>query len=409
MLKQPKQPKHKKKILALALIFLFIFGGGLLFPFTNSVSAEISFPEVSSESAVLMEFSRGEILFSKNGDVRMPPASLTKMMTLLLAYEALEEGRVTLDEEVTISEKAWQTGGSQMFLNVGQKVSYEDLMTGIAVISANDACVALAEHLFGLEASFVQEMNKKARELNLKNTQFENASGLPHPDHFSSAEDIAILSHYLISTYPEVLKLYSQREFTFNEIPQMNRNPLLGRFPGADGLKTGHTSEAGYCLAGTAEQNGMRFITVVFNAPSEAVRLKDSEALLNFAFRNYSLEEVFSEGEIVTAVKVSKGVEKEVQLQVGNAVKVVIPYHRKEDLTCRINAPETITSPVEKGTPLGKVEIILDDTVLYEEPLLAAEDVARAGRLALLYRSVSEFISSLWKQLVEKIASFLPL
>ncbi len=398
--------KQKRKILALALIC--ILGGGWLFPFINVASAEMSFPEVSSSAAVLMEFSRGEILFSQNGNVQMPPASLTKMMTLLLAYEALDEGRVTLEEEVTISEKAWQTGGSQMFLNVGQKVSFGDLLKGIAIISANDACVAVSEHLSGLEASFVQEMNKKARELNLQNTQFENASGLPHPDHFSTAEDIAVLSHYLISKYPQALELYSQTEFSFNDISQMNRNPLLGRFPGADGLKTGHTDEAGYCLAGTAEQNGMRFITVVFNAPSDSVRLKDSEALLNFAFRNYCIEEVFPESEIISTIQVSKGEEKEVGLKVGSAVEVVIPFDRKDDLSVRVDVPEITSSPVEQGTPLGKVQIILDGKVIGEEPLLAASDVARAGRLALIYRSVSEFFSSLWRQLIEKIASFLP-
>ena len=398
--------KQIKKITTLALILLL--GISPLIPSTKAESAQTSLPEVSSRAAVLMEFSRGEIIFSQNGSEPMPPASLTKIMTLLLAYDALEEGRAKWDEKVTISEKAWQTGGSQMFLEVGKQVTYGDLITGLAVVSANDACVALAEHLCGLEASFVQEMNKKARELNLSNTMFENASGLPHPDHYSSAEDIARLSHFLISKYPQVLDLYSQKEFTFNNISQTNRNPLLGRFPGADGLKTGHTSEAGYCLAGTAEQNGMRFISVVFNSPNEAVRQKDSEALLNFAFRNYCLEKVFSAGEVLSTVQVSKGEEKEVRLQVANAVEVVIPYDRKEDLQVRTDVPESVSSPVTKGTALGKIEVTLDGTVLREEPLVAAGDVARAGRLALLWRSCSEFTSSLWKQLVEKVLSFLP-
>lgn len=398
--------KLTKQLSSFALIL--ILGSSIFFPSAKAASTQTSFPEINSGSAVLMEFSRGEIIFSQNGSEPMPPASLTKIMTLLLAYEALEEGRAKWDEKVTISEKAWQTGGSQMFLEVGKQVTYGELITGIAVVSANDACVALAEHLCGLEASFVQEMNNKARELNLSNTMFENASGLPHPDHYSSAEDIARLSHFLISKYPQVLDLYSQREFTFNNISQKNRNPLLGRFPGADGLKTGHTSEAGYCLAGTAEQNGMRFISVVFNSPNEAVRQKDSEALLNFGFRNYCLEKVFSAGEVLSTVQVSKGEEKEVRLQVANAVEVVIPYDRKEDLQVRTDVPESVSSPVTKGTALGKVEVTLDGTVLREEPLVAANDVARAGRLALLWRSCSEFTSSLWKQLVEKVLSFLP-
>ncbi|HHU76360.1 MAG TPA: D-alanyl-D-alanine carboxypeptidase [Firmicutes bacterium] len=398
--------KRIRKIIAPALIILL--GISPLALFARAESAPASFPEISSPAAVLMEFSRGEILFSQNGSERMPPASLTKIMTLFLAFEAREEGRVSWDDKVVISEKAWKTGGSQMFLNAGDSVAFRDLVTGIAVVSANDACVALAEHLSGLEASFVQEMNNKARELNLKNTRFENASGLPHPDHYSTAEDIALLSHSLINKYPEVLDLYSQEGFTFNGISQMNRNPLLGRFPGADGLKTGHTTDAGYCLAGTAEQNGMRFISVIFNASSEGIRQKDSEALLNFAFRNYCLETVFTAGEIVATTAVSKGEEKEIQLEVGNDTEVVIPYDRKDDLEIRMDVPEIVTSPVSKGTPLGKVEIILDGTVLKEEPLLASDDVARAGHLTLFWRSLSGFVSSLWTQLIEKIQNVLP-
>lgn len=398
--------KRIRKIIAPALIILL--GISPLALFARAESAPASFPEISSPAAVLMEFSRGEILFSQNGSERMPPASLTKIMTLFLAFEAREEGRVSWDDKVVISEKAWKTGGSQMFLNAGDSVAFRDLVTGIAVVSANDACVALAEHLSGLEASFVQEMNNKARELNLKNTRFENASGLPHPDHYSTAEDIALLSHSLINKYPEVLDLYSQEGFTFNGISQMNRNPLLGRFPGADGLKTGHTTDAGYCLAGTAEQNGMRFISVIFNASSEGIRQKDSEALLNFAFRNYCLETVFTAGEIVATTAVSKGEEKEIQLEVGNDTEVVIPYDRKDDLEIRLGLPEIVTSPLSKGTPLGKVEIILDGTVLKEEPLLASDDVARAGHLTLFWRSLSGFVSSLWTQLIEKIQNVLP-
>ncbi len=398
--------KLMKKISALALIILL--GINPLIPSARAASAPIFFPEISSPAAVLMEFSRGEILFSQNGSEQMPPASLTKIMTLLLAFEAREKGRVSWDEEVVISEKAWKTGGSQMFLNVGESVAFRNLITGVAVVSANDACVAVAEHLCGLEASFVQEMNNKARELNLRNTRFENASGLPHPDHYSTAEDIALLSHCLITKYPEVLDLYSQKDFTFNGISQTNRNPLLGRFPGADGLKTGHTSDAGYCLAGTAEQNGMRFISVVFNSPSEAIRQKDSEALLNFAFRNYCLEKIFSAGEIIASTEVSKGEEKEIQLQVASDVEVVIPYDRKDDLQTRMDVPESVASPVEKGAPLGKVEIILDGAVLKEEPLLASGDVARAGRLALLWRSLSGFVASLWEQSIQKIQDLLP-
>ena len=377
-------------------------------PVSYAAPADLSFPVITSQAAALMEFSRGEIIFSQNGDVRMPPASLTKIMTLLLAYDALEEGRVTWEDEVTVSEKAWETGGSQMFLNIGQKVSYGDLLSGIAIVSANDACVALSEYLCGLEASFVQEMNKKASELNLRDTQFENASGLPQAGHYSSVEDMTFLAAYLLKKYPQVLELYSRREFTFNNITQPNRNPLLDRYPGADGLKTGHTNEAGYCLAGTAVQNGMRFIAVIFNAPSEAVRRTESEALLNYAFRHYSLEEIFAAGETVSVIEVAKGEKKETYLQAANDLQVVIPYNRRDDLLINIILPESITSPIIQGTPAGEIEITLDGAVVLKEPLYTGEDVAKAGRLALLWRSIKEFFSSLWRLIAEKATNILP-
>ena len=402
-----------KKRITIFLIVLVLFSAPpitIWTPVSNAepAPADLSFPLVTSQAAALMEFSGEKIIFSQNGDVRKPPASLTKIMTLLLAFEALEEGRVSLEEEVTISENAWETGGSQMFLNIGQKVAYGDLLKGIAIVSANDACVALAEHLCGLEASFAQEMNKKAAELGLLNTQFENASGLPQADHYSSAEDMAKLAVYLLKTYPQVLDLYSQREFTFNNITQPNRNPLLDRYPGADGLKTGHTNEAGYCLAGTAVQNGMRFIAVIFNAPSESVRRTESEALLNYAFRHYSLEEIFSAGETIAVIEVAKGEKKETYLQTIKDLQVVIPYNRKDDLKINIIVPDNITSPILRGTQAGEIEIALDGAVILKEPLYTSEDVAKAGRLALLWRSIKEFFSNLWQLIAEKVTNILP-
>ncbi len=367
------------------------------------------FAEIEAHAAVLMEYSTGEILFAQNAEEPLPPASLTKIMTLLLGYEALEEGRIAWDEEVVISERSWSTGGSQMFLEIGQLVSVGELITGIASISANDACVALAEHLYGSEELFVREMNRKARDLGLANTQFTNTSGLPEPSHYSSAMDMARIAHYLIAHYPDALELHAMREFTFNDILQYNRNPLLGRYPGADGLKTGHTREAGYCLIGTAAQDGMRFLTVVMNAPSNQGRLDDTETMLNHAFRNYYLHRFFDEGEIVGSVAVSGGEERFVDVQTDRAVEVVIPLIREDDLEYSIITPQSIPARVEAGTPAGEIEVSLDGRPLQSVPLSAVGEVERAGRISLFFRAFGDFFARVWGSFTEWLKEIIPL
>ncbi|HHT46351.1 MAG TPA: D-alanyl-D-alanine carboxypeptidase [Firmicutes bacterium] len=398
--------KITKKMVAYLLMFTIFFGTFISFP-SGIQAQEVSFPDLDSQSAILMEFSRGEIIFSKNGSEPLPPASLTKIMTLLLSYEALQSERISWDEETVVSQKAWETGGSQMFLEIGQKVTIGDLITGIAVVSANDACVAIGEHLYGSEAIFVQEMNKKAAELGLKNTQFQNSSGLPHPDHYTTAEDLAVLSRYLIKNFPEYLKLHSQTQFTFNDIDQYNLNPLLGRYPGADGLKTGHTSEAGHCLAGTAAQDGLRFITVTMNASKTEKRLTDNETMLNYAFRNYTLAKILPAGETITSIRVTGGEERQLDLILENPLETVVPFDRQEDLKLEYNVPESAPAPVEKGAPLGSIEVLLDGKKLTEEPLLAATDIEKAGTFSLILRSVTDFFSGLWQKLLQIISNLL--
>lgn len=398
--------KITQKIVVYSLLFTILCGTFFAFP-AQMRAQEVSFPDLDSHSAVLMEFSRGEIIFSKNGSEPLPPASLTKIMTLLLSYEALQSGRISWDEETVVSQKAWETGGSQMFLDIGKKVTIGDLVTGIAVVSANDGCVAIAEHLCGSEAIFVQEMNKKAAELGLKNTQFQNSSGLPHPDHYTTAEDLAVISRHLIKNFPEYLKLHSQTQFTFNDIVQYNLNPLLGRYPGADGLKTGHTTEAGHCLVGTATQEGLRFITVTMKASSAEKRLIDNETMLNYAFRNYTLAELLPAGEVVSSIRVTGGEERQLDLTLEKPVETVVPFSRQEDLELKHNVPESAPAPVEKGSPLGSVEVFLDGKKLTEEPLLAAKDIKKAGLFSLIIRSVSDFFSGLWQKLLQVISNLL--
>ena len=406
----PKSKRNKWKRYAACFMLLFIFLQGLFSTFFTSPlqAREADFPDLSAETAVLMEFSSGQVIYAKNADEPRPPASLTKIMTLLLVYDALDKGETSWDEQVTISEKAWATGGSQMFLEIDQQVTVGELITGIATISANDACVAISEHLYGSEELFVREMNRKAREMELQNTQFQNTSGLHHEEHFTSAMDMAQIAHYFIQNYPESLELHAQEEYIFNEIRQYNRNPLLGRYPGADGLKTGHTSLAGYCLVGTASQDGMRFITVVMDAPSNSDRLSDSETMLNYAFRNYSLYPLFEDGEIVGKAKVSRGEERYVDIQSNKAVEVVVPFEREDEVEYKLETPESIPAKVEAGTPAGHIEVSLDGEVLQTFPLFAASDVEEAGMIALFFRAIGDFFSGIWGGFTSWLKEILP-
>ncbi len=399
-----------KKPTACCLLLVMLLAGlhAFLLP-ARTDAQEAVFTDLEAHAAVLLEYHSGEVLFAQNAEEPLPPASLTKIMTLLVAYEALDEGRTTWDELVTISERSWATGGSQMFLEIGQQVPMGELIAGIATISANDACVAIAEHLYGSEELFVQAMNRTARELGLVHTHFTNASGLPHPEHYASAMDLARLAHHFIQNYPESLALHAQKEFTFNEILQYNRNPLLGRYPGADGLKTGHTEAAGYCLVGTAAQQGMRFIAVVMNAPSNAARQNDTETMFNYAFRTYTLHRIFDRGEHVDSVKVAGGQERYVEVKTDGPVEVVVSALREDDVQSRIETLESIPARVEIGTPAGHVEVILDDRILQRVSLSAADEVERAGRISLFFRALGDFFANLWWGFTDWLKEIIPL
>jgi D-alanyl-D-alanine carboxypeptidase (penicillin-binding protein 5/6) len=317
---------------------------------------------------------------------------------LLLAFEAIEEGKAEWDDLVPVSEAAWKIEGSRMFLEVGKEAKYSDIVTGISVVSANDGCVALAEYLCGSEDAFVQVMNRRAKELGLSKTQFKNSSGLPAKGHHMSARDIAVLAQYLIKKYPKILEIESQKEFTFNKIKQYNRNPLLGVFPGADGLKTGWTEEAGYCLVGTARQNGMRMISVVLNIKNEESRLTASRELLNYGFNNFQIMEVIKAGEIVDSINIDKGKKLEVPVKVDSDISIVAPIARKNDLKIvPLKAADSLEAPVSTGTVIGRLEVRLDGQSLATADISTAEDVSRAGFFELLLRSLWKFIRSLFK------------
>lgn len=353
--------------------------------------------ESSAGSAILMETSTGQILYEKNAEASMPPASITKIMTLLLGFEALESGKVKWDEMVTVSEAAWRMEGSRMFLEVGTKVKFGDIMTGISVVSANDGCVALAEHLYGSESAFVQAMNQRAKELGLTGTHFKNSNGLPAEGHVMTAKDIAVLARHLINSYPRIIELESQKEYTFNNIRQYNRNPLLNSFPGADGLKTGWTNEAGYCLVGTAKQNDIRMLSVVLNTKDEKERLKASQELLTYGFNNFELVTAKQSGTIVDTVDVKNGKELTVPVKVDDTITVLIPSSRKDDIKVSVSKDiESLDAPVSSNIRIGTLEIQLDGQALGTADISTAEDVPKAGFFELLWRSIVNFFKSLF-------------
>ena len=352
----------------------------------------------TAEYAILMEASTGKILYEKNADKPLPPASITKIMTLLLGFEALEKGEAGWDDLVTVSEKAWRMEGSRMFLEPGTKVPLHDIMTGISVVSANDGCIALAEHLCGSEEAFVQRMNERAKELGLTQTQFKNANGLPAEGHHMSARDIAVLARYLITNHPKILEIESTTDFTFNGVYQKNRNPLLGNYPGADGLKTGSTDEAGFCLVGTAEQNGMRLISVVLKMKNEEVRKTASVELLDYGYQNFELYEVAKEGEIIDEVPVRNGKELNVPVKINEPVSAVVPKDRKEDIEITVvPKKETVPAPAAANTVVGKAEIRLDGEVLTTAEVSTAKEVEKAGFFTILLRNIADFFRSLFK------------
>ncbi|HHY83446.1 MAG TPA: D-alanyl-D-alanine carboxypeptidase [Clostridiales bacterium] len=351
-----------------------------------------------AEAAILIEASTGKVLYEKNADQPLPPASITKIMTLLLAFEALERGDVKWDDMVTISELAWRVEGSRMFLEVGKKVPLGDIITGISVVSANDGCVAVAEHLNGSVEAFVQQMNKRAKELGLTNTQFQNPHGLSAEGHYMSARDIANLAKVLITNHPKILEIESMTEFTFNDIYQKNRNPLLGVYPGADGLKTGWTEEAGYCLVGTALRNGMRLISVVLRTKDEAERLAASRELLDYGFQNHEFVEVVKKDEILGEANVKNGKELTVPVKANESVKVVIHKDKKDEVKIDLSLEKDILpAPVEANTQVGKAEIRLGDELLAATTVSTNQAVEKAGFFEILWRGIVDFFRSLFK------------
>jgi serine-type D-Ala-D-Ala carboxypeptidase (penicillin-binding protein 5/6) len=352
-------------------------------------------PQIAASGYILMDAVSGQVLVEHNADERLAPASLTKMMTSYVADHELERGNIRMKDMVNVSVKAWRTGGSRMFIREGTQVSVEDLLKGIIIVSGNDASVALAEHIAGSEDAFADLMNRHADRLGMTNTRFRNATGLPAEGHYSSARDMAILARAIINDYPQHYHLHAERSFTYNNITQQNRNLLLWRDPSVDGLKTGHTDEAGYCLVASAKQGNQRLISVIKGASSEQTRAVESQKLLTWGFRFFETYQAYQAGDALSRVRVWMGKDDELDIGPADDLVMTIPRDSRQRLKAEMTVNPDIRAPIRTGTELGKVTISLDGDTLLERPLVALRDVEQAGffkrlwhRLKLMFRNL---------------------
>ena len=347
---------------------------GVLQEIPSVVRSVVPTPDVPARSWMLVDFESGWILGSENRDMQIEPASLTKLMTSYLVFDALKKGEINLTDQVYVSKKAWKTGGSRMFIQVDTHVTIEELLKGLIIQSGNDAAVALAEHLGGSEEGFAVRMNHKAAELGMVNSQFTNSNGLPDSNHYSTAEDILILSRALIRNFPDMFKLYSTQEYTYNDITQKNRNVLLWRDPSVDGLKTGYTRAAGYCLIGTAKREDMRLMAIVTGADSRKIRADAVQSLLQYGYAAYDGLLLYRPGSEVARVPLWMGELDEASLGVGDYLGLVFPKGQRERLSAALNIPESMEAPLAGGADVGSIEVKYDGQPLLTRRLLLNQD-----------------------------------
>ncbi len=353
-------------------------------------------PQINATSYLLMDPASGQILMEANSHEQLPPASLTKMMTAYIVERELDEGRLKMDEMVPISVNAWRTGGSRMFVKEGSRVSVEDLLRGVIIQSGNDASVALAEYVAGSEGAFADVMNQQAKLLGMKNTHFMNATGLPHEDHYSTAYDLAMLASAIINDYPETYSIYAEKHFTYNDIRQPNRNSLLWRDPSVDGLKTGHTEEAGYCLVASAKRDNTRLIAVVMGTDSVEARAREVQKMLNYGFRYYESATLFKAGESLLESRVWSGESNQVRLGLESDMVLTIPRGARDSLESVMEVESVIKAPIATGDELGTVKIIHEDEVLAERPVVALESVPEGGLFKRLLDAIKLFFHGLF-------------
>lgn len=385
------------KCRAITLALVMIFSGASAVA-QNAASIIPRPPQIAASSYILMDARTGKVIVEENADDQLPPASLTKIMTAYIAEVEIDNGNMSLDDEVHISEKAWRTQGSKMFVDINSRVRVEDILRGIIIQSGNDAAVAMAEHLAGSEDAFADMMNQHAQLLGMTNTVFMNASGLDTDEAYNimSARDLAILARATIIDHPDHYSIYAEREFTYNGITQPNRNTLLFRDRNIDGMKTGWTTAAGYCLVASGERDGMRLISVVMGTASEDARAAESQKLMTYGFRYFETHKLYDQNEVVSSTKVWSGKENTVELGVPDEVVITIPRGQAGEMQANMLLDETITAPIEAGQVLGTVEIVLGDETLYHGNVVAMQSVERAGLFKRLIDFLTLFFTNLF-------------
>jgi serine-type D-Ala-D-Ala carboxypeptidase (penicillin-binding protein 5/6) len=369
-------------------LFLFLF---LTFFKVYAEEAEIltpSAPTIAASSYILQDYNTGKVLAENNADAKLAPASLTKILTVYVVFKEIKNGHLKLEDTVTISQNAWKTSGSRMFVKVNDQVKVEDLLKGVIIQSGNDASVALAEHVAGNEATFAELMNQHAARLAMVNSHFENSDGLPSDSHYTTARDLAILTTALIKEFPEYYPWFSQKEFTYNKITQQNRNMLLSRDESVDGVKTGHTEEAGYCLVASALRNGMRLISVVMGTESMNARANENQTLLNYGFRFFESHRLYEGKKAIQEARIWKGDTENLQLGLTEDLYVTIPRRQYNDLKATVNVDKQIIAPVKAGGKLGSVTVALKGDVIATKELVALNAVEKGGIFRRLYDSV---------------------
>jgi len=347
--------------------------------------------ETAAREAVLIDHETRQVLLEKNAEARMPPSSMTKLMTLYVVFSRMKEGRLSAEDRLPVSEKAWRTGGSKMFVKVGDSVRVIDLLRGVIVQSGNDACVVLAEGLAGSEEAFARLMTEKGKEIGLTGSNFRNASGWPDPDHYMTAHDLAVLAIRLIDDFPEFYAMFKETEFVYNDIKQGNRNPLLYKSVGADGLKTGHTEAAGYGLTASAVQDGRRLVLVVNGLGGVNQRSQESERLLAWGFREFENLRLFKAGETVETAEVWLGRQPGVAMMLERPLTLTLPRAGRDGLKVVANYKTPVAAPVEKGQQVGTLRVEAAGMAPVERPLLAAEAVPRMG----FFRRIGAVLSHL--------------
>ena len=368
--------------------FISFFGLLISAPLHAADSIVPAAPGISASAYVLMDFNSGNLLVKKNTQNKVEPASLTKIMTTYVVFDELRRGSIKLEDQVKISEKAWRMGGSRMFIEVNSYVSVKELLHGVIIQSGNDASVALAEHVAGSEDAFANLMNKHAEVLGMKNTHFINSTGWPNKNHYTSANDLALLTRALIKNFPKFYSWFSTKSYKYNNINQPNRNRLLWIDDRVDGVKTGHTESAGFCLVASGKKKDMRLISVVVGTKSEKIRERASRKLLNYGFRFYESFLIYDAMKPMTTMRIYNGAEKELKLGVLKDLYVTAPRGTRKDIKADMKIENLIQAPASKGQTFGTVNITLNKNIIASRPLVALEEIPEGG---------------LWRKLVDNI------